>query len=129
MNTDTVDRRTGPMTSVWLSGLNVVAGVWLIIAPFVLAYWGRARINDIVVGAVIAVFALIRAFAPSFRTVWLSWLNGIWGIWLFLAPFFLAYGGRARVNDIVLGIVVLLLGLWSAAISEQNEPSTHTRQG
>lgn len=123
MNTETEKVRTAPATSVWISGLNVLAGIWLIIAPFVLAYGNHtARINDIVLGIVIGVFALVRAIIPSFQTIWLSWLNAIWGIWLIIGSFFLQYGGQARTNDIILGIIVLVLGLWSATMSEQNRP-------
>lgn len=123
MDTETENDRMGSTTSVWISGLNVLAGIWLIIAPFVLLYENStARINDIVLGIVIGVFALIRALAPSFQTVWLSWLNALWGIWLIIGSFFLAYAGQARANDIILGIIVLLLGLWSATMSEQNQP-------
>lgn len=123
MPTETNDIRNTPNTSAWISGLNVIAGIWLIIAPFVLVYGnGTARVNDIVLGIVIGVFALIRAFIPSFQTVWLSWLNALWGIWLILGPFFLAYTGKARTNDIILGIIVFILGLWSATMSDQNRP-------
>ncbi|HEY2799860.1 MAG TPA: SPW repeat protein [Chthoniobacterales bacterium] len=123
MNTQTKTTRTAPTTSVWISGLNVLAGIWLIIAPFVLVYDNStARINDIVLGIVIGVFALIRALVPSFQTVWLSWLNALWGIWLIIGSFFLAYAGQARTNDIILGIIVFLLGLFSATTSEQNRP-------
>lgn len=123
MNTETKSIRPAPTTSVWISALNVIAGIWLIIAPFVLLYGNStARINDIVLGIVIGVFALIRSFIPGFQTVWLSWLNALWGIWLIIGSFFLEYSGQARVNDIILGIIVLLLGLWSATMSEQNRP-------
>ncbi|MGH8093051.1 MAG: SPW repeat domain-containing protein [Chthoniobacterales bacterium] len=85
MNTKTKNAQTTTMTSVWISGLNVIAGIWLILAPFMLLYENStARINDIVLGIVIAVFALIRAFVPSFRTLWLSRLNALWGIWLII---------------------------------------------
>jgi uncharacterized membrane protein len=124
MKTEIDSVRTAPTTSVWLSALNVLAGIWLIIAPFVLLYGNStARINDIVLGIVIGVFALIRAFVPGFQTVWLSWLNALWGIWLIIGSFFLAYAGQARTNDIILGIIVLILGLWSATMSEQNRPA------
>ncbi|MGH9692678.1 MAG: SPW repeat domain-containing protein [Bryobacteraceae bacterium] len=123
MNTETENIRKAPTTSVWISALNVLAGIWLIIAPFILLYGNStARINDIVLGIVIGVFALIRAFVPGFQTVWLSWLNALWGIWLIIGSFVLAYAGRARSNDILLGIIVLLIGLWSATMSEENRP-------
>ena len=119
MNAETGDART---TSLWTSRLNVVAGIWLIIAPFVLTYGNRtARVNDIVLGIVIAVFALIRALMPTTRTAWLSWLNALWGIWLIIGSFVPAYAGVARTNDIILGIIVLLFGIWSVVESEQQE--------
>lgn len=113
INAETGDRRTVP---VWTSSLNVAAGIWLIVAPFVLLYSrGTAQVNDIVLGAVIAVLAFIRALVPGAQTVWLSWLNALLGVWLIIASFVLGYGGVARTNDIILGIIVLLLGIWSAA--------------
>jgi hypothetical protein len=52
--------------SVWPSTINVIAGIWLIIAPFVLLYGSmRARANDIVLGIVIGIFVLIRALVPT----------------------------------------------------------------
>lgn len=123
MDTETKDIRTAPTTSSWISVLNVLAGIWLIIAPFVLLYGNStALVNDIVLGIVIAVFALVRAFVPGFQTVWLSWLNALWGIWLIIGSFVLTYAGQARTNDIILGIIVFVLGLCSATVSEQNRP-------
>lgn len=111
MNTEMTDDRTG---SVWASTLNIIAGIWLIVAPFVLLYANAtARVNDIVLGAVIAIFALVRALVPGAATAWLSWLNTLWGIWLIIASFVLSYGGIARPNEIVLGIIVGILGIWS----------------
>lgn len=96
------------------SGLNILAGLWLIVAPFVLGYGAMApRWNDIVLGIVIGVFALIRTFTPL-RAQWLSWANIILGLWLIVAPFALNYTGQASLwNDIVLGIVVIALSAWS----------------
>jgi hypothetical protein len=112
MNTEmTTDRAE----ATWSSSLNVVAGIWLIISPFVLLYANRtAQNNDIVVGAVITLFAVIRAILPGAGTTGLSWLNGLWGVWLIVASFVLGYGGVARPNEIILGIIVLVFSLWSA---------------
>ncbi len=47
---------------VGLSWLNVLAGIWLVIAPWVLAYQTTApKVNDVVVGVVVAVTALLVA--------------------------------------------------------------------
>lgn len=48
-----------PLQMVWLGWVNVVAGVWLVAAPFVLGYSREslALWNGVVVGIVIAVLA------------------------------------------------------------------------
>jgi len=101
--------------AVTASGLNLVAGVWLIIAPFILGYGGTvAALNDLILGIVIGVIALIRIFSPA-RTTWLSWVNAVAGLWLIFAPSILGYVLAApRVNDIVVGIIVVALSAWSA---------------
>ncbi len=102
-------------TSVYYgSGLNVLAGIWLIIAPFALGYSADIPgTNDLWLGIVIGVLALVRLFAPL-RSAWISWINAILGVWLVVAPFVLSYANNTpRVNDIVLGILVIAFSLWS----------------
>jgi hypothetical protein len=119
MNAETADAKAA---SVWINAVNVIAGIWLIIAPFILRYEsGTARVNDIILGVVIAIFALVRVLVPGTRTTWLSWLNALWGIWLIIGSFILGYDGVARTNGIILGIIVLLFGLWSQAETEQRQ--------
>jgi hypothetical protein len=96
------------------SGLNVLAGIWLIISPFVLGYSGAdATWNPIVFGAIVAVFAAARA-AGAYRAAWLSWLNMAIGVWLFISAFWLAQTARASWNVGIMGIVVFILGALSA---------------
>jgi hypothetical protein len=100
------------------SGLNVIAGIWLIISPFVLGYGGGdAYWNPIVFGAIVAVVALAR-LGGAYRATWLAWLNMAIGVWLFIAGFWLASTARASWNEWILGVVVFVLGAWSAAASE-----------
>ena len=97
-----------------LSGLTLLAGIWLIIAPFVLGYAnGDPYWNDIVFGAIVAFFALIR-IAGAYRAEWLSWLNALIGAWIFASAFWLDSSGRAQWNDIILGVIVFVLALISA---------------
>jgi hypothetical protein len=97
------------------SWINVIAGAWLIIAPFVLNYTnGTPMTNDIWLGIIVGVLALIRAFSAIRSTYWLSWVSVVAGIWLIIAPFTLGYtNGTAITNDIILGIVVSLVALWN----------------
>ena len=100
------------------SGLNVLAGIWLIVAPFVLGYGsGDPYWNDIVFGAIVAVLGLIRV-SGAHRASGLSWVNALIGVWLFVSAFWLDSTGRAGGNDIILGIIVVLLAVASASASE-----------
>lgn len=102
------------MDIVGLSSLNLAAGIWLIIAPWVLGYsLLDPRWNDVVFGVLIGVFALTRV-AGAYRADWLSYLNAIIGAWLFIAAFTIDYTTTAAWNDLVLGVVVFLLALGSA---------------
>lgn len=45
-----------------LSWLNVVAAIWLIIAPWILSYQtAAAKANDVILGVIVGVIALIVA--------------------------------------------------------------------
>jgi hypothetical protein len=104
------------------SGINIVAGLWLIIAPFVLGYAAvqAAVWNDIVIGVAVAIMAIVRVTQPA-RYEGLSWVNVVLGVWLILAPFMLGY---ARIqpavwNDVLMGLVVLALAATSAMATRQ----------
>lgn len=100
------------------SGLNVLAGIWLIISPWVYGsiYRGGSAWNSIIVGIIVGVFALIRFFSPR-SAVALSWINAILGLWMIISPWIYGYAGdAARLwNSIIVGIIVVILGVWSAS--------------
>jgi hypothetical protein len=106
------------------SGLDVLAGIWLLISPFVLAFHaGTAAVaNNVVLGIVIGVLALIRFFGPS-RNVGLSWVNFVLGIWVLISPWVLGFSSytTALTNNVCMGIVVIILSLWSAAATSSDE--------
>src|SRR5579871_5878560 len=102
------------------STLNILAGLWLIISPFILAFSSLpiALWDTLIVGIVVVILAWIRAANPE-RMVGLSWINILLGLWLIISPFVLNYSDavRASWNDVILGIIVLVLGAWSAFAS------------
>jgi hypothetical protein len=105
-------------TIVLLSGFNVVAGVWLAVSPWVLGYSdGDPKGNDVVVGSLIALIALIR-ISGAFEDAWLSLVNAALGAWLFVAAFTVDATTAASWNDAITGGVVALLALGSAASSQ-----------
>jgi SPW repeat len=112
---------------VSLSGLNVLAGIWLIIAPWVLGYsQSDPRWNDVVFGIIVGVLALIRV-SGAYRADWLSWINALIGIWLIVAAFTIDQSSVAAWNDIILGIIVFLLAVGSAEATASVWPWRSTR--
>jgi SPW repeat len=107
---DARDRRRVVRTA---SGLNVVAGVWLIVAPFVLGYGDGDPIwNDVVFGVITAVIALVLV-TGLYRAGWLCWTGALVGVWIFASAFWLDATSTAVVNDLVLGCLVVVLALVS----------------
>jgi hypothetical protein len=104
------------------SGLNFLAGIWLIISPWVYGtvYSAGSAWNNIIVGIIIAVFAAIRFFSPR-SAVGLSWINALLGIWMILSPWIYRYAAnRPRLwNSIIMGIIVVILSVWSATATRR----------
>lgn len=116
-------------TVQWTSGTNLVAGIWMILAPFLLGYAAitAAVWNDVIIGLAVAVLAGTRLAKPLEREG-ASWTNLVLGLWLIAAPFALGYAATAAAlwNDIVIGVVVAALGAWSAVASRDYHPSGDT---
>jgi hypothetical protein len=95
----------------WISFL---LGLWLIAAGFILSSGARpVMTEEIVVGIVIACLALAATVTES---AVLNWLIAVAGLWTLIAPAAVSYVGMhtSRANDIVVGIVVLVLGVANA---------------
>lgn len=109
-----------------VSGTNIAAGLWLIAAPFILAYTGvtAAMWNAILVGLAVLALAWIRVAKPL-QNEGASWTNVALGVWLLIAPFALGYTATAAAmtNDIIVGLIVAGLGTWSALASRDYHPS------
>lgn len=104
---------------MFFSLLNVIAGLWLLAAPFALSYFPGSTeyANDLFFGAIIVALAGAR-FLGAYRAAWLSWVNAVVGIWLIVAPFVLNYTtSNARYNDIIIGVLVTIFAIASALSS------------
>jgi SPW repeat-containing protein len=113
----------------WVSWVNFGLGLWLIFAPITFGYSSRraALHEDVVFGVLIASVALWRALGaetPSMARV--SWVVAAAGFWMMLGPFELGYGTtHAPVdNDVLVGLAVLVLGMWRA-ISRPRGGTSH----
>ncbi|MDP8942922.1 MAG: SPW repeat protein [Actinomycetota bacterium] len=103
-------RREEAMTA---SFLNFLTGLWLVVAPFVLAYGENDPVwNDVVFGASVAVLAVVRMVAGP-RAAFLSAVNLLIGGWLFASAFWLYDSATAAWNDGITGVIIMLLAVAS----------------
>jgi hypothetical protein len=98
----------------WQDPINIVAGLWMIVSPWVLAYNTDARPtwNAVILGiliAAVALYALVKVFA------WEEWANVAYGAWLVISPWVLGFSSltQATYNHVVVGLVVAVLALWA----------------
>jgi len=101
-----------------LSWINFILGLWLIVAGFILSGGaGPVMAEEIVLGIIIAVLAIASVGS---RNPAIPWAVAVAGLWTLLAPAFMNYGMHAasRTNDIVVGIIVLVLGIADAVIRQ-----------
>lgn len=96
----------------WQDPVNLVLGLWMIVAPWVLAFQSDsiATRNSVVLGvliAVAAVYALVRVFA------WEEWANLLFGVWLVISPWVLGFSDiqAAAGNAVIVGLVVAVFAL------------------
>ena len=116
---DPRDNRMGQV--VVASGINLILGLWLIIAPFVLGFTAHTHSewNTIIVGILVATIAAIRIWGGRGAS-WLSWINAGLALWLIVSPWIYGNSDVSAIlwNDIIVGVVVLVLSAWSALAQE-----------
>jgi hypothetical protein len=110
----------------WQDWVNVALGVWLIVAPFILAtgFNPTSMWNAIVVGAVVALVALAMPYVTL-----AEYANMLLGGWLIVSPFVLRFTdlSTAAWNAFIVGILVLGAALWalpSASRAQAEHPRT-----
>lgn len=108
-------------TANWLI---VLAGIWLIVAPFILGFSGTTlSMNDVITGIIIAIVSLIAIGMPE-EAARLNWVSAVLGLWIFFTPFFLTSIGNAGLwNNLIIGIITVALGVWGAATMSSSSSS------
>lgn len=99
--------------------VNVMLGIWLLAAPFLFGYEGPARISHLVVGPLVASFA-VMAFAEVLRE--LRWVNLLLGAWLVMSPLLIPH------HQLALGIGVMT-GMAITALAVVRGPLKHDTGG
>lgn len=99
------------------AAINVLAGCWLVAAPFVLDDTaGDPLLVDRLVGLVVAAVGLAR-LGGRLRASRLAWAPATLGGGLIITALLLADSDTARFNETAIGAIVLLAGTVGAAVS------------
>lgn len=109
----------------WMSGLVVLAGLWLILEPFLMEEMLVGNLwNDVIVGvALVALggYNYYRRTNEQFGSTAVAGLVALLGLWLIVSPFVYGDAGAADAtsdfgfwNDVVVGLIVFGLGAYSA---------------
>ncbi len=102
---------------MWPRIINIVLGLWLMIAPALLGYGKAAADNGRICGPIIITFALIALWEAT-RTVRL-WNLPV-ALWLLASPWVLGHGDtEATVSDMATGVCVLLLALVRGRVEQR----------
>ena len=100
------------------STIALLAGIWCFVSPWIYgSYMLSNAWNNWIVGAAIAILAVGRlASRNSTRTDWMSWMNCLLGIWIFVSPWIYMYTPeRGRfINSLCIGVIVFVAAISSA---------------
>lgn len=109
-----MDTKQNEGATRWRDAVNLVLGIWLLIAPQLLTYGTTPEMawNAYIVGAVVAIDALLALFAFG---LWEEWVTLIAGAWMVVSPWTIGvmFQGKFDWNSVVVGVVICGLALWS----------------
>jgi hypothetical protein len=95
----------------WVDWVNVMLAGWLVGSPWLLASGDQlAAWSAWSVGAAIVMLAL---FAMYKVTLWGDAIALLLGAWLTASPWLLGFGGAARANAAIIGMLVVGYALWA----------------
>jgi hypothetical protein len=108
-----------------LSLICVVLGAWLIAAGLAWSADVAIVMGERIVAGILIVALALGVFATASAS--LAWLVALAGLWTAVAPTLLHYGsvGVGSPNDLIVGVLVLLLGFFAAISKGSAAVGTH----
>lgn len=107
----------------------LLAGIWFFISPWVYGTASNANSwNSWIVGAVVVILSAIRLSNPM-KTVGLSWVNCLLGVWAFVSPWIYGYTvehGRF-INSLCVGVILFIAAITSATSTHHTQHAVPTR--
>jgi hypothetical protein len=109
------------MTSKKVSNItSLLAGIWMVLAPFLLGFSGfvSEAWDSVLIGVIVGCLAIYRMTSQTVH-VWTGTVSLILGLWAILAPFALGAGASASAiwSSVIAGAVVAVFGVASMATS------------
>ncbi len=99
----------------YASGINLFAGLWLLMAAFVFASPLSPKWNDFLVGLLVICFSSWHIVKPETHAP--SWMNVLLGAWLLAAPSMLHYSLAGHVwSDVIVGVSLIVFGTLAALV-------------
>lgn len=131
---DATDVRRNPgERGKWISMLIALLGLWLLAEAFVLDLGDANFWNDVIIGAALVALGGYNYYRRSderFGSVSVGAFVALLGLWLLAAPFVLTPEGTAAMdaipfwNDVIVGLLALVLGAYSAYEASQDAAAT-----
>lgn len=99
----------------WQDWVMLLFGIWLFVSPFILQYsvlGGIAAWDAYVLGAAVAIFAIVALAVPG---LWEEWVNLVLGVCMILSPFVLGFHGdnAATWNNVIIGLLIGADAIWA----------------
>lgn len=93
---------------MWAHAIVMLLGVWLMAAPSALDYSDPARMNDWIVGPIVATIGCVALWEA---TRGCRWINFALGLWLVTAPWILGYESTTAIQSTATGLAIAALSL------------------
>lgn len=94
------------------STLVLLAGIWVLISPIWFVMTGGQSANAIIIGAIVAIMALVQL---GIKNAIPSWINGLAAVWLFITAFIFSASTASIWELVISAIVVFALSIWDGA--------------
>ena len=110
----------------WQDWVELALGAWLLVSPWVLGFQGTeiAMWNAVILGGVIAVYAMFELGIPK---AWEEWISMLLGAWLVVSPFALKFSAQhfASWDTIIVGVLTAVFAAWGLALGTQIQKHSH----
>ncbi len=106
------------------SAINILLGIWVLISPWILGFHYPSQLwNNVATGGLTVILSALHAANPV-RNAAISWISFLLGIWLIISGFILGPPAQPTFfwNQVVLGILVAIVSIWSTAGSREIAP-------